>query len=111
MGKGEYSKMKKKKRNVRMRRRVAQSRFSILLISCVVIALTVILSFASVSLIKKYERQKEQIAELEKQLEAEDMRAEEIDELEEYVGTDKYIEDVARETGLVYPDEILIKPE
>ena len=103
--------MKKKKKNVRFRRRVAQSRLSIIMITCVVVALTAVLLGARVSLRQKWQRQEEQITELQKQLEEEGVRAEEIDELEEYVGTDKYIEDVARETGLVYPDEILIKPE
>ena len=35
-----------------------------------------------------------------------------IDELEEYVGTDEYIEDIAKEKlGLVYPNEILFEAE
>ena len=47
-----------------------------------------------------------------KQLEQEELRAEEIDELEEYVGTDEYVEDVAKEKlGLVYPNEILFEAE
>ena len=37
---------------------------------------------------------------------------EEINGLEEYMKTDEYIEKVARDKlGLIYPDEILIKPE
>ena len=100
-----------KKRRAYARRRTIQHRLSILLISGVVVILTVILSVASVSLQQKWQRQEAQITELENQLEAEKIHADEIDELEEYVGTDKYIEDVARETGLVYPNEILIKPE
>ena len=47
-----------------------------------------------------------------KQLEQEELRAEEIDELEEYVGRDEYVEDVAKEKlGLVYPNEILFEAE
>ena len=53
-----------------------------------------------------------QEAELEAQIEAEANRAEEIDELEKYVGTDEYVEDVAKEKlGLVYPNEILFEAE
>ena len=53
-----------------------------------------------------------QEAELEAQIEAETNRAEEIDELEEYVGTEEYVEDVAKEKlGLVYPNEILFEAE
>ena len=49
---------------------------------------------------------------MEKQLEAQEERADEIDELEEYVGTDKYVEDVAKDKlGLAYPNEILFEAE
>lgn len=53
-----------------------------------------------------------QEVELEKQLEEEALRAEEIEELEGYVGTDEYVEDVAKDKlGLVYPNEILFQAE
>lgn len=103
---------KAKKRNTRMRRRALEHRLSILLISCVIVVLGITLSVASISLHKKNQNYKVQEAELEKQLEEEELRAEEIDELEEYVGTDEYIEDVAKEKlGLVYPNEILFEAE
>jgi len=103
---------KAKKRSTRARRRVLEHRLSILLISCVIVVLGVTLSVASISLHKKNQEYKVQEAELEKQLEEEELRAEEIDELEEYVGTDEYIEDVAKEKlGLVYPNEILFEAE
>ena len=101
-----------KRRNTRVRRRMIEHRLSILLISCVIVILGVTLSVASISLHKKNREYKVQEAELEKQLEEEELRAEEIQELEEYVGTDKYIEDVAKEKlGLLYPNEILFEAE
>ena len=105
--------MKKgKKRNAQVRRRVLQHRLSVLLISCVFVILAVVLSVASISLHTKNKNYKAQEAELMKQLEQEELRAEEIDELEEYVGTDEYVEDVAKEKlGLVYPNEILYEAE
>ncbi len=103
---------KTKKRNVRVRRRILQHRLSILSISCVIVVLAVTLSVASISLHKKNQNYKAQEIELEQQLEDEKARADEIDELEEYVGTDEYIEDVAKEKlGLVYPNEILFEAE
>lgn len=43
-------------------------------------------------------------------IEAEERRAEEMDELEAYTKTKKYIEDVAKEKlGLVYEDEVIFK--
>ena len=106
-------KMKKtKKRNTRVRHRVLQHRLSILVISCVIVVLGVCLSVASSSLHKKNQKYKVQEAELRNQLEAEGLRAEEINELEEYVGSDKYIEDVAKDKlGLVYPNEIRFEAE
>ena len=54
----------------------------------------------------------EEIAQLEKQMEAEEARSEEIEELKEYVQSDEYAEQVAKDKlGLVYEDEIIFKPE
>lgn len=103
---------KTKKRSVRARRRVLQHKLSILLISGVVLILGITLSVASVSSRAKNRDLKLQEAELEEQLEAEKAKSEEIDELEEYVGTDEYVEDVAKDKlGLVYPNEILFEAE
>ena len=96
---------------MQVRRRVLEHRLSILLISGVVVILAIVLSVASISLRKKWKNQDTQITELQEQLQKENARAEEIDELEEHVGTDEYIEDTARETGLVYPNEILFEAE
>ena len=47
---------------------------------------------------------------MEQQIEEEKARAEEIEELREYVGTDQYVEDIAREKlGLVHENEIILK--
>ena len=49
---------------------------------------------------------------IQEQLQNEEMRAEEIEELEDYVGTKEYIEDVAKDKlGLVHPNEILFEAE
>ena len=106
-------KMKKtKKRNIRARRRILEHRLSILLIVCVIVVLGLTLSVASISLHKKNKAYKAQEVELERQLEEERLRAEEIEELEEHVGSDEYIEEVARDKcGLVYPNEKVFIPE
>ena len=47
---------------------------------------------------------------LEEAIASEERRAEEIEELEAYTKTKKYVEDVAKEKlGLVYEDEIIFK--
>ena len=89
--------IRQKERRARAKRRALQHKISVLSISCVIVLLAVILSVGSISLREKNESYKAQEAELEAQLEEERVRAEEIDALEEYVGTDEYVEDVAKE--------------
>lgn len=58
---------------------------------------------------EKYEVRK---VELEQQIKDEEMRAEEIENLKDYVNSPEYIEKVARDKlGLVYEDEILFRAE
>ncbi len=50
--------------------------------------------------------------ELEEQIEEEKARTKEIEELSEYVGTDEYVEDVAKEKlGLIHENETIFKAE
>ncbi len=81
-------------------------------ISCMVLILTGILSFQIVRLYQQdaaYQERKEQLAE---ELTEEEERTEELRQKESYVGTDAYVEEVARtKLGMVYPDEILFKEE
>ena len=54
-----------------------------------------------------YQKQEEQLM---AQIEEEEQRSKDIEELGKYVQTKKYVEEVAKERlGLVYPDEILFK--
>lgn len=93
-------------------KRQLQHKLSVYVIASVIVVLVATLSVASVSLHAKNKEYMAQEAELEAQIKAESNRAEEIDELEEYVGTDEYVEDVAKEKlGLVYPNEILFEAE
>lgn len=49
---------------------------------------------------------------LQKQIDAEKDREQQLEDLEKYMQTKKYMEEVAKDKlGLVYPDEILIEPE
>lgn len=56
-------------------------------------------------------RYEEQAASLQEEIRSEKERQKEIDSLEEYVKTDEYIKEVAREKlGLIDPNEIIFKP-
>lgn len=93
-------------------RKKRQNRFGMFLASIVVVMLLIVVAVNSIELREKkaYYSQKEQT--LKEQIEAEEKRAEEIEEYEKYTQTKKYIEDVAKEKlGLVYEGEIIFKDE
>lgn len=77
------------------------------------IVLVLLISVAAVGSMNLYSKNKEYLAqeqELISQIEEEKARAEEIEELEEYVGTSEYVEQVAKDKlGLVYENEIIFK--
>lgn len=81
------------------------------MISFVVIAFCVVLG---AQMIKKYNTLsdlKEQAAKLQRQYKKELQLSEELKDKEAYVKTDDYIEEMARNLGLLYPNEVIFKPE
>ncbi len=58
--------------------------------------------------LKSLERQETQLT---TQLEEEKEEAQDLEERRVYVQTKKYVEEVAKQIGFVYPDEIIYKPE
>ena len=94
----------------RQKKRMQRHRRSVLAVSAVVLLLFAVVSANSISLRSKEEYYQGQEMELEQQIKEEKARAEEIEELREYVGTDQYVEDVAREKlGLIHENEIILK--
>ncbi len=82
------------------------------IIAFVVLILFGIVAFRKIDLEKRSVQAKQKIEELDAQIAEEKERTEEIKNLEAYVHTKRYIEDVAREKlGLVYKDEIILKQE
>ncbi len=101
---------RQRRREGRLRRRVPRHRRSVLVVSTVVFLL--IVSVKSLSLREKEAAYKAQKMELEAQIKEEKARAAEIEELGGYVGTDEYVEDVAREKlGLIHENEIVFQAE
>lgn len=92
------------------KRRVRHSRVKHL------VGMILVLAIGSVAAYKGY-RTKQVLAEyqsrmneLNTKIEEEQKRTEEIEEYKEYVTTDEYVEEVARDKlGLVYDDEVLLK--
>lgn len=100
----------KKNRKKRRRRRSQNHMQSVLAICAVVLLLAVIVTVKGMTIKEKNKEYLAQETELKQQIKAEKERTKEIDEFENYVGTDRYIEDVAKnKLGLVYSNEIIFK--
>lgn len=81
-------------------------------ISAVVAVLLVSLSVQSSALKQKNADYAKQQTQLEKQIDAEKERTKEIQDMEEYMQSDEYVAEIARDKlGLVYDDETIFKPE
>ena len=86
------------------------------IIGMVIVFLLVLLVGVSVwnakqSLSRQNREYEEQIAELEEQIEQQKNRETELNEYKKYIQTKKFVEKVAKDKfGLLYPDEILFKP-
>lgn len=97
------------------RRRVAyrrknQNRFSMFLVTLVVVMIMVVVAVKSVDLLEKIDSRTEEVRQLDSQLEAEKERSKLIEEFGKMVQTKGYIEKIAREKlGLVYEGEIMFK--
>lgn len=82
------------------------------MVAFVVVAFCLVLGIRTFTLKKERDELAERKAAIEKQIESEEQRTKDLEELEKYMQTKKYMEEVAKEKlGLVYPDEILIEPE
>ncbi|MBQ8663083.1 MAG: septum formation initiator family protein [Eubacterium sp.] len=98
------------KKKGRRRPRKVRNRVGKLCVSFMVLALVLILSVQIVHLYQKNEDYKAQEAQLQAQLEAETERSEQLKEKEAYVGSQEYIEDVAKsKLGMTYENEIVFK--
>lgn len=82
-----------------------------IIIVCILLLAGIVL-YTSADLREKREVLEAQAAELEIQIENAKAEYEALEAQEEYMQTKKFVEDVARnQLGLVYPDEIVIRPE
>ena len=104
--------IKQKSRKKRQKRRMQRHKRSMLAVSSVIVMLMGEVSVNSVTLRAQEQEYQTQISDLETQIEEEKTRTEEIDGLEEYVGTDEYVEDVAKDKlGLIHENEIIFRAE
>lgn len=86
------------------------SKLGVLGIGLIVAAILLVLLVQTNNLKEKDANLKAQEEALSKQYEQESIRTDELEEKKIYVQTKKYIEEVAKKLGYVYPDEIIFKP-
>lgn len=96
--------------------RLKKQRYSGILgfvLACVLIVIIgVTLWVSKQSLIEKNEEYEAQKIVLESQINEQKERSDDIEEYKKYVQTKKFAEDIAKNKfGLIYPDEIVIKPD
>lgn len=96
----------------RKRRRLKKNKKGFSIVVFVVIAFCACIGVRIGYLKKQSDDLAQKKAVLEQELKDEEQRTKDLQELEKYMQTKKYMEDVAKDKlGLVYPDEILIEPE
>lgn len=89
-----------------------QNTTGMLLVTTVVIMMLIVVSVKSMELRSKRAAYTEREEALLLEIEAEQARAEEIEEYEKYTQTKKYVEEIAKnKLGLVYEGEIIFKDE
>ena len=93
-------------------RKKRQNGFSVALVIMVILMLMIVITFGRIELQKKQDEYTLKEQQLLEQIEAEEQRAEEIEEYRKYTQTQKYVEEVAKEKlGLVNENEIIFKSE
>lgn len=96
----------------RKKKRRKQNKKGFPLIAFIVIVFCLCVGIRTAGLKKQNAELEARKAALEKQIAEEEQRTKDLEELEKYMQTKKYMEEVAKEKlGLVYPDEILIQPD
>lgn len=96
----------------RRKKRNPQSRIAMLGITCIVAILFFAMMMKSVSVEKQISQYQQEIQELDNKMTEEKERTKEIDDMKEYMDTDEYAEEVARDKlGLVKDNEIVFKEE
>ncbi len=99
-----------KSRDTRSRKRRHRNSRSVFLISMIVVCFAIALGVFKFSLKKQEQAYVRKEQQLQEQIDSEKARAKELDELEDYMASDRYIEDVAREKlGMAYPNDLLLK--
>lgn len=99
-------------RNEEKKKRNLQNRIAMLSITFVVAILFIAMMTQSISVEKQLSQYQQELEELDNKMTEETERTKEIDDMKEYMETDEYAEEVARDKlGLVKDNEIVFKEQ
>lgn len=102
----------RRERELRLKRQRRSGMLGMVLAFGLVLVVAVSLLISTKALKEKNEEYEAQKAKLEQQLAEQQERKSELEEYKKYVQTKKFVEEVAKDKfGLLYPDEIVFKPE
>lgn len=102
----------RREREIRRKRQKRSSIFGMISAFGVIALLGVVLWNGKQSLAAKNEAYEEQKAQLTQQISEEEDRTMNLEEYKKYIQTKKFVEEIAKDKfGLIYPDEMLFKPE
>jgi len=102
----------RRERELRLKRQRRSGMLGMFLAFGLVLVVAASLFISTKSLKQKNDEYEEQKAKLEQQLTEQEERKSELEEYKKYVQTKKFVEEVAKDKfGLLYPDEIVFKPE
>jgi len=102
----------RRERELRLKRQRRSGMLGMILAFGLVLVVAVSLLISTKALKEKNEEYEVQKAKLEQQLTEQEERKSELEEYKKYVQTKKFVEEVAKDKfGLLYPDEIVFKPE
>ncbi len=102
----------RRERELRIKRQRRSGMLGMILAFGLVLVVAVSLLISTKALKEKNDEYEEQKAKLEQQLTEQEERKSELEEYKKYVQTKKFVEEVAKDKfGLLYPDEIVFKPE
>ncbi len=102
----------RRERELRLKRQRRSGMLGMILAFGLVLVVAVSLLISTKALKEKNDEYEVQKAKLEQQLTEQEERKSELEEYKKYVQTKKFVEEVAKDKfGLLYPDEIVFKPE
>ena len=108
----EYIKLEsRRERAERLKKQRRSTLAGMIIAIIVVVALGVVLWRGKAGLEEKNADYQAQITELQSKIDDENKRSDELSEYEKYVKTKKFVEEIAKNKfGLIYPDELVFKP-